>query len=102
MEEHDLLQCVEVGLDGYGSSVKNAFFWRTSILHNSNRSEIMANPALLSLVLKETFGSDATKIEASIISEIKKKFNLSQQGECSLADAINDAKKQISAPCDRI
>ncbi len=99
MEEYDLLQCIDKALDSYGSSVKNAIFWRMTILHNSSRSEVISDPAVLAQVIEETFGSSARGIEASIISEIDRKFNLSSNGVRSLANAISEAKSQVIITC---
>ena len=95
MEEYDLLQCIDKGLDGFGSSVKNAIFWRLTILHNSSRSEVISDPKVLVQVIRETFGSSASAIETSITDEIGKKFQLSTKGTRSLVEAIGEAKNQV-------
>ncbi len=95
LEEFDLLQCIDKALGTFGSSVKNAVFWRMTILHNSSRSEVISDPRALVEVIKETFGSGASAIETSIIQEIRKKFQLSSKGTGNLADAITEAKGQI-------
>ena len=96
MEEYDLIQCIDKALDGYGSSVKNAIFWRMTMFHKSSRNEAtISDPAILSRVINEAFGSSAKGIEASIISEINKKFDLSARGVRSLVDAITEAKRQV-------
>ena len=95
LEEYDLLQCIDKALDAFGSSVKNAVFWRMTILHNSSRSEVISDPRILVEVIRETFGSGSTAIETSIIQEIRKKFELSSKGTGSLADAITEAKGQV-------
>ena len=99
MEEYDLLQCIDKALDSYGSSVKNAIFWRMTILHNSSRSEVISDPAVLAQVIEETFGGSARGIEASIINEIDRKFNLSSNGVRSLVNAISEAKSQVIITC---
>lgn len=81
MEEYDLLQCIDKALDGYGSSVKNAIFWRMAILHNSTRNEVISDPTILARVIEETFGSSTKGIEMSIISEINKN-SISRQEVC--------------------
>lgn len=99
MEEYDLLQCIDKALDGFGSSVKNAIFWRMTMLHNSGRSEVISDPATFARVIEETFGSSGKGIEIAIISELDKKFNLSARGVRSIVDAITEAKGQIISTC---
>ena len=95
MEEYDLLQCIDKALDGYGSSVKNAIFWRMTMFHKSSRNEVISDPVIFSRVINEAFGSSAKGIEASIISEINKTFDLSARGVRSLVNAITEAKRQV-------
>ena len=95
MEEYDLLQCIDKALDGFGSSAKNAIFWRMTMLHNSSRSEVISDPRIFANVIEETFGGGALGIEMAIIDELNKKFSLSAKGARSLVDAINEAKKQV-------
>ncbi len=101
MEEYDLLQCIDKALDGFGSSAKNAIFWRMTMFHNSGRSEVISDPRIFVDVMEETFGRGAPSIEMAIIYELSMKFILSVKGARSLVDAINEAKKQVimtSAP----
>lgn len=99
MEEYDLLQCIDKALDSFGSSVKNAIFWRMTILHNSSRNEVISDPCIFANVIEETFGTSAKGIEIAIIKELSKKFGLSAKGNRSLVDAINDAKSQVIMTC---
>lgn len=96
MEERDLLQCVETALDGCGADVKNEIFWKMAILHNASKSQVISDPYTFVRTIEETFGNSATMIEISIINEIGKKFNLSANVTRSLAEAINEAKKQLT------
>lgn len=96
MQEQDILQCIETGLDVSGLTVKNEIFWRMAILHNSDRSQITSDPQILNQVIKETFGKRADEIESSIVAEIGKKFNFAVNSQLSLVDAIKNAKRQIA------
>lgn len=97
MEEYDLLQCIDKALDGFGSSAKNAIFWRMTIVHNSSRSEVISDPRRFVQVIREAFGAGALSIETSIIHEIKKKFMISERGSRDLVNAISEAKNQVIA-----
>lgn len=95
MEEYDLLQCVDKALDSFGSSVKNAVFGRMTMLHNSSGSEVISDPRMFARVIKETFGDSAKAVEMLIITELRKKFSLSEEGTHSLVQAITEAKEQV-------
>jgi hypothetical protein len=95
MEEYDLLQCIDKGLEPFGSNVKQSIYWKMSILHNYSRNEIIESPELLSNVIKETLGDSSEAVEESIIVEIREKFSLPEEESQSVVDAIGNAKKQI-------
>lgn len=95
MENRDLLQCVENGLDTLGSSVKSAIFWRMYTHHNTERSEVVSDPAVLTQVIQEMFHGSTPVIEKSIIREIKRVFHLSLDETDGLVAAISAAKKQM-------
>ena len=97
MEEYDLIRCIDKALDQFGSSVKNAIFWRMSILHKSNTSEVISDPAVLTGVIEEMFSDSAPEIEKSIIDEIRKVFDLSFEETSSLAVAVSAARQQVIA-----
>ena len=95
MEEYDLLQCIDKGLEPFGSNVKQSIYWKMSILHNFSRNEIIENPELLSNVIRETLGDSSEAVEESIIVEIREKFGVPEEESQSVVDAIENAKKQI-------
>lgn len=95
MEEYDLLQCIEKGLEPFGSHVKQSIFWKMSILHNYSRNEVSENPGLLTSVIKETLNDSSAAVEDSIAAEIRKKFNLPYKEAQNMGDAIKLAKRQI-------
>ena len=95
MEEYDLLQCIDKGLEPFGSNIKQSIYWKMSILHNYSKSEIVENPQLLLNVIKDTLSDTSLVIEKSIAEEIRKVFNLSEEESSTLTDAIENAKKQI-------
>jgi gamma-glutamylcysteine synthetase len=95
MEEYDLLQCVDKGLDPFGTNVKQSIYWKMSILHNYSRNEIIENPELLQNVIRETLSDSAISVEESITRQIRLKFDLSAENAQNLKEAINNAKSQI-------
>ena len=95
MEEYDLLQCVDKGLDPFGSNVKQSIYWKMSILHNYSRNEIIENPDLLQKVIRETLNDNAISVEESITRQIRIEFGLAEESARNLKDAITNAKRQI-------
>lgn len=95
MENRDLLQCVENGLDTLGSSVKSAIFWRMYARHNAEKSEVVSNPTVLTQVIQEIFHSSTPIVEKSVIREINKVFHLSLQESDGLAETIAAARKLV-------
>ena len=94
-EEYDLLQCIEKGLEPFGSHVKQSIFWKMSILHNYSRDEISDNPEILLNVIRETLSDSSPAVEDSITMEIRRKFSLRVEESRSMTDAISNAKSQI-------
>jgi hypothetical protein len=95
MEEYDLLQCIEKGLEPFGSNVKQSIYWKMSILHNYSRNEVIDNPEILSNVIRETLRDSSPAVEESIANEIRRKFNLSEKESRTMLDAVTNAKSQI-------
>jgi hypothetical protein len=95
MEEYDLLQCIEKGLEPFGSHVKQSIFWKMSILHNYSREEVIDNPELLASVIRETLGDSSSAVEESISAEIARKFDLNYKDQLTMVDAIANAKSQL-------
>ena len=59
LEEYDLLQCIDRGLDPFGSHVKQTIYWRMAILHGSSQGGIVANADAFARVLEDLFGDTA-------------------------------------------
>jgi hypothetical protein len=95
MEEYDLLQCIDKGLEPFGSHVKQSIYWKMSILHNYSRTEVIENPELFTNVMRETLSDSSPAVEESIAREIRIKFNISYEDSQSIVDAIGNAKRQI-------
>ncbi len=95
MEEYDLLQCIDKGLEPFGSNVKQSIFWKMCILHNYSRVEVLDNPELLVNVIRETLGDSSAAVEESVANEITRKFDLSLKDQVTMVQAISEAKRQL-------
>jgi hypothetical protein len=95
MEEYDLLQCIDKGLDQFGTNVKQSIYWKMSILHNYSRNEIIENPDLFLKVIRETLSDSAISVEESIARQIRLKFDLPIENAQDMKRAIVSAKRQL-------
>ena len=95
MEEYDLLQCIDKGLDQFGTNVKQSIYWKMSILHNYSRNEIIENPDLFLKVIRETLSDSAISVEESIARQIRLKFDLPIENAQDMKGAIVSAKRQL-------
>ena len=89
------MQCVDKGLEPFGSHVKQTIYWRMMILHGSQRDGVITNPSVFAKVLGEIFGASAIGIERSIIGEIRKVFDLPVEDRETLTGTIVAARERI-------
>jgi len=95
MEEYDLLQCIDRGMEPFGSNIKQSIYWKMSILHNYSKEEVIENPILLVNVIRETLGDSSIALEKSIVKEIRLSFDLTRDDSKDLVETIENAKRQI-------
>ena len=95
LEEYDLLECIDKGLQPFGTHVTQTIYWRLLILHGSQREGIITDPAAFAKMLREIFDESSIGIEKSIIREISKVFTLSDKDSETLATAIVAARGQV-------
>ncbi len=96
MEEYDVLQCVDKGLDLLGSHIRQTIYWRISILHNSAHSCIVENPAVFVKILHELFGDSSYGVEKAIIKELRRVFELERTETVDLEQALLSVRNQIT------
>ncbi len=97
MEERDLLRCVDRGLDAFGSNMRDATYSALRVNEGLfSFSEMVSNPDALEGALKSVFGAGYVFAERSIITEMKKKFDLSSPASSyTISDAFTIASKEI-------
>ncbi len=96
MEIYDLLQCVDRGLDSFGSNMRQAVYWRLMSDEALPSDKILENPEAFVRVLKAIFGSGYPLAERSIVREIKKTFHLNLPPQCNISDTFELASKEIT------
>jgi hypothetical protein len=93
--EDKILECIDAGLDVFGSSVKKVIYWRFHTIYNQDRKDILRKPELFSDCLREFFGERAFHVEASIVTAIYEQLHPNNVAiSDSLTRAIVEARNQ--------
>jgi hypothetical protein len=91
-----ILECVDKGLDVFGSSVKTVIYWRFKTVYNQERGDIPRKPDLFSECLRTFFGERAFSVEGSIVAVISDRLHPSNVNiSDSLTRAITEARNQL-------
>lgn len=94
-DDERILECVDRGLDVFGTSVKTVIYWRFQSIYNRERKDIVRRPELFSECLRTFFGERAFHVESSIVSVIQDKLNLENvKVSDSLTRAIAEARNE--------
>lgn len=96
MDEYELIECIDDGLNLFGPSLRYTVYWRMFVLHNAPREGILVNPALFVEALHDVFGAGAEQIEIAIVNEMKERFGLQDSTSNSLVEIIESMRKQIA------
>jgi hypothetical protein len=97
VNEEKILECVDEGLNVFGSSVKSVIYWRFQTVYNGRREDILRKPDLFKECLRTFFGERAFNVEAAIVASIVSKLNIpSLQMSDSITRAINEARRAIN------
>ena len=90
------MQCIDSGLDVFGTTVKTVIYYRFETVFNLKRTDIVRKPEAFSECLRGFFGERAFHVESAIVAAIIGKFHLT---EVKLSDsavrAIAEARKQV-------
>ncbi|MFI5419747.1 MAG: hypothetical protein ACHQ1H_02145 [Nitrososphaerales archaeon] len=96
--EEKILECIDAGIDVFGSTVKNVIYWRLKSLSNLDRKDIIRKPEIFSECLRTFFGERAFNVEAAIVASILGSFHLP---DVALSDsatrAIVSARKMVQS-----
>jgi len=97
MEMYDLLQCVDRGLDVFGTNMKQAVYWSLMSKEAISSDRILSNPEAFVRSLKEIFGNGYPLAERSIVKEMKKTFELSKPSSSyNILEAFDIVSKDIT------
>ena len=70
LDDYELMQCIDSGLEKFGPGIKYTVYWRMVVLNQAPSEGIIANPEGFVSALKSIFGNSAKQIEQSINDEI--------------------------------
>lgn len=87
-EEEKILECIDAGIDVFGTTVKNVIYFRLKNLFNLERRDIIRKPEVFSECLRAFFGERAFNVEAAIVASILGSFHLS---DVTLSDSATRA-----------
>lgn len=97
MELIDLIQCIDKGLERFGSGGRQRIYWSVLTKSGLPFERLVSNPELFAETIQEILGEDASEVvELSIVKEIKKAFGLKYpSGSYSLVEAMKIALKKV-------
>ena len=97
LEVYDVLQCVDRGLDAFGSNMKQTTYWTLLMKEGVSSDKILSQPDAFIRALKEVFGSGFPLAQRSIVKELKKVFDLPlPTSSYSIAEALEVASKTVT------
>ena len=91
-DEDKILECIDKGIDVFGSTVKSVIYYRFKVTFDLERKDIIRKPEQFSESLRAFFGERAFNVEASIVAAILDTFPLS---DVNLSDSA--ARAIVSA-----
>lgn len=94
LDDYDLIECIDEGLDLFGSNLKYLVYWRMIILSNIPRGGILANPEAFVKGLESIYGTAAKQIETAIVDKIIERSGIETIQSATLAEAIHCVKRQ--------
>jgi hypothetical protein len=101
LDDYDIMECVDEGLDLFGSNLRYLVYWRMTILNNLPRGGILANPEAFVKGLESIYGTAAKQIETAIVNKISERSGIKTVQSASLPEAIHCVRRmadQIEVP----
>jgi hypothetical protein len=92
LDDYELMQCIDAGLDKFGPGIKYTVYWRMVVLNQSPSQGIIANPEGFIAALKSIFGNSAKQIEQAVTDEIKSLVG--EEHSDSLPELIREIRRE--------
>ena len=97
-DEEKILECIDAGIDVFGSTVKQVIYFRLKTLNSQDRKDIIKKPEIFSECLRGFFGERAFLVEHAIVASILGTFHLSGVNlSDSSTRAIIEARKLVQS-----
>jgi hypothetical protein len=87
-----LLDCIDAGLGVFGSTVRQAVYWRLEVEYKMKREDIALRPEDFRKFLEAAFGIGTECVERTIIKEMKLVPGLEKVNDSDLVKAIKEAR----------
>jgi hypothetical protein len=94
LDDYELMQCIDGGLDKFGRGIKYTVYWRMVVLNESPSEGIISNPEGFVSALKSIFGKSAKQIEQAIIDEINALAGEKNEQFHSLPELISQVRRE--------
>ena len=94
LDDYELMECIDEGLDLFGSNLRYVVYWRMTILNNLPRGGILTNPEAFVKGLESIYGVASKQIEVAIVKKIIERAGIGSLQSPSLPEAIRCAKRQ--------
>lgn len=94
LDDYELMQCVDTGLDRFGRGIKYTVYWRMVVLNESPSEGIISNPKGFVNALKSIFGNGAKQIEQAIIDEINTLVGEEDNQIDSLPELLSQVRRE--------
>ena len=91
-----VFDCVQKGLDHFGSSFKFVIYHELKRFDNLEGSMIVRKPVTFSNTLDRLFGAGAVSIKKAIMQELSREFSVSTKQE-DLVSMINKIRNNVEA-----
>ena len=94
LDNYELMECIEKGLDRFGSSIKYSVMWRMVVLKEAPKEGITVKPEAFRAALQSIFGQSSSRIEAAIVEEITTRTGEDYPGVADFVELVNAVRKQ--------
>lgn len=100
LNDYDLMECIEEGLNKFGPGIKYTVMWRMVVLGDSPKEGILANPQAFVAALHSIFGRSAEMLEREVVSRIKARADEDYATIEGLVELVQALRKQDRNLCD--
>jgi hypothetical protein len=94
VDDYEIIECIDDGLDRFGQSIKYTIYWRLTILHSVPRGGILASSEAFVQEIRSVFGEGAKAIENAIVRKIVERSGLEGAENLSLPEVIRLARRE--------